>query len=60
MMSYVYAVTDRPILSLPRQLGLDDQVLARVVFRDISAVVSTRGGAHVSPATDKVWQSLSP
>lgn len=56
MMSYVYAITDRPNEPLPRQLGLDDEGLARVVFRDIGAVVSTHDGAHVSAAVDKVWR----
>lgn len=56
MMSYVYAVTDRPFLTLPPQLGLDDQVLARIVFRDLGAVVSVHDGSHVTAAADKVWR----
>lgn len=56
MMSYVYAVTDRPNEPLPPQLGLDDEALAQVVFRDIGAVVSAHDGSHVSAAADKVWR----
>ncbi len=56
MMSYVYAITDRPNEPLPRQLGIDDEELARVVFRDIGAVVSTHDGTHVLAAVDKVWR----
>lgn len=56
MMSYIYAVTDRPIEPMPQQLGLDDKRLARVVFGDIGAVVSAHGGPPVSPAADKVWR----
>ena len=56
MMSYVYAVTDRPKEPLPQQLGLDDEELARVVFRDIGAVVSAHAGSDVSAAADKVWR----
>jgi hypothetical protein len=56
MMSYVYAVTDRPDVALQKQLGLGDEALARVVFRDIGAVVSAHGAPHVSASTDKVWR----
>lgn len=56
MMSYVYAVTDRPNEPLPQQLGLGDEVLARVVFSDIGAVVSVHDGSHVTAAADKVWR----
>jgi hypothetical protein len=56
MMSYVYAITDRPNEPLPRELGLDDEELAQVVFRDIGAVVSTHAASHVSASADKLWR----
>lgn len=56
MMSYVYAVTDRPNAPLPQQLGFGDEALAQVVFRDIGAVVSARCGPHVPAAADEVWR----
>ena len=39
-MIYVYAITDRPEAPLPRQLGLQDAELAKIVWRDIAAVES--------------------
>ncbi len=56
MMSYVYAITDRPDEPLPSQLGLDDEELAQVVFRDIGAVVSKHDGSHVAATGDKLWR----
>ncbi|KAB2939862.1 MAG: GvpL/GvpF family gas vesicle protein [Hyphomicrobium sp.] len=51
MMSYVYAITDRPDAVLPGGSGL-----AQIVFRDIGAVVSPSAGSHVTATAEKLWQ----
>jgi hypothetical protein len=56
MMSYVYAITDRPEEPLPSQLGLDDAELAQIAWRDIGAVVSTYGGSQLAATTDVLWR----
>lgn len=56
MMSYVYAITDRPEEPLPGQLGLDDAELAQVALRDIGAVISARDGARLSASADELWR----
>ncbi len=55
-MIYVYAVADRPEQPLPRQLGLHDQGLAKVVCRDIVAVVSAYSGAPPAKTADELWR----
>jgi len=56
MMSYVYAITDRPEEPLPGQLGLDDAELAQVALRDIGAVISAREGARLLASADELWR----
>lgn len=56
MMSYVYAITDRPDEPLPGQLGLNEEELAQVVYRDIGAVVSRHDGSHVAATAEKLWR----
>ena len=56
MMSYVYAITDRPEEPLPGQLGLDDAELTQIAWRDICAVVSTHGGAQLAANADELWR----
>lgn len=55
-MIYVYAITDRPEEPLPGQLGLHDQGLAKVIWRDVVAVVSTLDGPHLSKTADELWR----
>ena len=55
-MIYVYAITDRPEASLPSQLGLHDEGLAKVVWHDVAAVVSTFDGAQLSKSGDELWR----
>lgn len=55
-MIYVYAITDRPEVPLPRQLGLQDAELAEIVWRDIAAVVSAFDGARLLKTSDEVWR----
>jgi hypothetical protein len=56
MMTYVYAITDRPEEPLPGQLGLDDAKLAQVDLRDIGAVISLHDGARLSASADQLWR----
>lgn len=56
MMTYVYAITDRPEEPLPDQLGLDDAKLAQVGLRDIGAVISRHDGARLSASADQLWR----
>ena len=56
MMSYVYAITDRPDEPLPGQLGLGDAELAQIASRDIGAVVSVHSGAPLSATADELWR----
>ena len=55
-MMYVYAITDRPDAPLPRQLGLRDEELTQVVWRDLVAVVSPFDGAALSKSADELWR----
>jgi len=55
-MIYVYAITDRPELPLPGQLGLHDEGLAKVIWRDVVAVVSTVDGQRLSKTADELWR----
>lgn len=56
MMTYVYAITDRPEEPLPGQLGLDDADLTQIAWRDIGAVVSTYDGAELAATADELWR----
>lgn len=55
-MIYVYAIADRPDEPLPRQLGLHDEALAKVICRDVVAVVSTFDGSPLSRSEDELWR----
>ena len=55
-MIYVYAIADRPQRPLPEQLGLNDAQLAKVVCRDIAAVVSACDDARLSNGADELWR----
>ncbi len=52
----VYAITDRPEEPLPIQLGQQDEPLAKVVWRDVVAVVSTFNGSQLSKTGDELWR----
>ena len=55
-MIYVYAIADRPDEPLPGQLGLHDEGLAKVICRDVVAVVSTFDGSPLSQCEDELWR----
>jgi len=55
-MIYVYAIADRPEEPLPSQLGLHDEALSAVIWRDIGAVVSKFNGAQTSKTADELWR----
>jgi gas vesicle protein GvpL/GvpF len=55
-MMYVYAIADRPEQPLPDQLGLHDEGLAKVIWSDVVAVVSSFNGAHLSKNGDELWR----
>lgn len=55
-MIYVYAVTDQPEAPLPSQLGQQDEVLAKVTWRDVVAVVSSFNGSQLSKTGDELWR----
>lgn len=55
-MIYVYAIADRPDEPLPRQLGLHDEELAKVIWRDVIAVISPFNGAQLSNSGDELWR----
>ncbi len=55
-MIYVYAIADRPDEPLPSQLGLHDERLAKVIWRDVVAVVSTFNGSQLSKSGDELWR----
>lgn len=55
-MIYVYAVTDRPEAPLPDRWGLRNEELAKVVWQDVVAVVSTLDGAQLSRKADELWR----
>ncbi len=52
----VYAIGDRPEQPLPGQLGQQDEPLAKVVWRDVVAVVSTFNGSRLSKTADELWR----
>lgn len=56
MTAYLYAICDRQTAPLPQQLGLDDEALDEVIFRDIAAVISRHGGASVPAAAGTLWR----
>jgi hypothetical protein len=55
-MIYVYAIADRPDEPLPSQLGQQDEALAKVVWRDVVAVVSTFNGSQLPKTADELWR----
>lgn len=55
-MMYVYAIADRPQQPLPDQMGLRDQALAKVIWHDVVAVVSTFTGANPSKTAAELWR----
>ena len=55
-MTYVYAIADRPDEPLPSQSGLHDEALAKVICRDVVAVVSAFDGWRLSKAKDELWR----
>ncbi len=52
----LYAITDRPEMPLPAQLGLDDAVLAAIVWQGIGAVVSIHDGEPPPASADALWR----
>jgi hypothetical protein len=54
-MIYVYAIVDWSEAPLPRQLGLQDAELAKVIWRDVAAVVSPFNGT-VTRAANELWR----
>jgi len=55
-MIYVYAIADQPDGPLPSQLGLHDEALAKVIWRDVAAVISPFNGAQLSKSADELWR----
>jgi hypothetical protein len=55
-MIYVYAIADRPQEPLPSQLGQHGGALAKIVWRDVTAVVSTFDGLQLSNTADELWR----
>lgn len=55
-MIYVYAITDRPEAPLPNQLGQQDELLAKVMWREVVAVVSPFNGSQLSKTADELWR----
>ncbi len=55
-MIYVYAMTDRPEAPLPTQSGQHDEALAKVIWRDVVAVVSRFDGSQLSKTADELWR----
>jgi hypothetical protein len=56
MTFHVYAVTDRPDQPLPDRPGLDDKLLAQVVWHDVGAVVSAREEVVRPAEADELWR----
>jgi Gas vesicle synthesis protein GvpL/GvpF len=52
----VYAITDWPEEPLPIQLGQQDEPLAKIVWRDVVAVVSTFNASQLSRTADELWR----
>ena len=55
-MIYVYAIADRPQEPLPGQLGQHGEALAKIVWRDVAAVVSAFDGLQLSNSGDELWR----
>ena len=55
-MIYVYAIADRPEAPLPNQLGQHDELLTKVIWRDVVAVVSPFNGSQLSKTADELWR----
>lgn len=55
-MIYLYAITDRPGLPVPAELGLGGTSLFSLAYQDIAAVVSSLTTATVSPTEDNLWR----
>ena len=56
MTTYLYAITDRPEMPLPAQLGLDDAALAPIVWQDLGAVISSHEGEPPPASADALWR----
>ena len=56
MTTCLYAITDRPEMPLPAQLGLDDVELAPIVWQNIGAVISTHDGEPPPASADALWR----
>ncbi len=55
MTTYLYAITDRPEMPLPAQLGFDDAELVCIAWQGIGAVISTRDGEPPPASADALW-----
>ena len=53
---YLYAITDRPDLSVPAEPGLEGTSLFSLTYQDIAAVVSPLTAARVPPMEDNLWR----
>jgi len=53
---YLYAITDRPNLSVPAEPGLEGTSLFSLTCQDIAAVVSPLTTATVPPTEDNLWR----
>lgn len=52
----LYAITDRPQMPLPAQLGLGDAALAPIVWHDIGAVISSHDDEPPPASADALWR----
>lgn len=52
----LYAITDRPEMPLPKQLGLDDVELTSIAWRNLGAVISTHDGEPPPASADALWR----
>jgi hypothetical protein len=55
-MMYVYAIADRPEEPLPSLLGLHDEGLAKVIWQNLVAIVSTFNGTRLAKSPDELWR----
>ncbi len=55
-MIYVYAIVDRPEEPLPSLLGLHDEELAKVMWQNLVAVVSTFNGTRLAKSGEELWR----
>ena len=53
---YLYAIADRPDLPLPGDPGLEEAPLRRLVYRDITAIVSPLADGPPAPTAANVWR----